>query len=348
MLKKLGLFLLGLSLVACSEKVPEPLYKQQFYVFGTMVGISIWGVPEEKAKQAVATIEQDFQVMHKNWHAWNPSSPLMELNHAFAEGKALEVNDPTLLHMIEISKKYYHETDSLLNPTIGKLIELWGFHQDEMPKGPPPSKEELAKLVAQKVSMDDITIDGKMVSSRNPNVYLDFGAIGKGYAVDLAIERLKQMGITNAIVNAGGNLKAMGKRGAYPWQIGIRHPDGTKVLAAVTTEKEESVITSGDYERYREFEGKHYSHIIDPRTGWSAQEFTSVTVIDPDAARANAATTSLSVAGVKDWYHIAKRLGVRYVMLVDQAGTVYLNPAMAERIQFDPKHPPQVKMSDEL
>jgi thiamine biosynthesis lipoprotein len=348
MLRKLGLFLLGISLIACSKNPAELLYKQQFYVFGTMISISIWGVSETQAKQAVDTIEQDLQTMHKNWHAWNPSSPLMELNHAFAAGKSFEVNDPTLLHMLTISKKYYHETEGLLNPTIGKMIELWGFHQDEMPKGPPPSKEALVKLLAQNPSMDDIDINGKMVSSRNPNVYLDFGAIGKGYAVDLAIEHLQKLGINNAIVNAGGNLKAMGKRGAHPWQIGIRHPDGSAVLAAISTEQEESVITSGDYERYREFEGKHYSHILDPRIGWSAQEFASVTIVDKNAALANAASTAISVSGMKDWYRIAKQLGVKYVMLVNHAGTVYLNPAMAKRLEFDPKHPPEVKLLDEL
>ena len=349
MLKKIAVFLLSLSLMSCSaDKPPELLYKHQFYVFGTMVGISIFGLPDAQAKKAAETIEQDFQEMHKNWHAWNPSSPLMEVNRAIAAGKSIEINDPTLLHMLNISKKYYTETEGLFNPSIGKLIEIWGFHQDEMPKGAPPSKEELAKILAQKASMDDITLEGKMLSSRNPNVYLDFGAIGKGYAVDLAIEHLQKLGVQNAIVNAGGNLKAIGKRGGYPWQIGIRHPDGTKVLAAISIEKEESVITSGDYERYREFEGKHYSHILDPRTGQSAQEFTSVTVIDKNGALADAASTALTIAGVKDWYNIAKKLGVKYVMLMDREGTVYLNPAMVERIQFDPKHPPKAKVSDDL
>jgi len=196
--------------------------------------------------------------------------------------------------------------------------------------------------------MDALEIQSDQVSSRNRAVQLDFGAFAKGYAADLAIAKLHQLGIHNAIVNAGGNLKATGKKGDNPWLIGIRHPSGEGVLAAVAVRGEESVVTSGNYERFREYKGKRYSHIIDPRDGMPVEGFSSVTVIDPNGALADAASTALTVAGLSDWHRIARKMGIKYVMLVDAAGTVYVNPTMAERVQFQPNKKPKIVVSEPL
>ncbi len=335
-------------LLLSSCQPSNQLYQSDsLYVFGTLVKVSIWGVPELQARAAVNTVAQELQRLHQEWHAWQPS-PLTELNQAFATGQSRQVTAPTLLSLVEQAKFFYKLTDGLFNPAIGRLIELWGFHQDEMPVGPPPEAADIAKLVALAPTMEDVMIDGNQVSSKNPAVQLDFGGIGKGYAVDLAINRLRQLGIQNAIVNAGGNLKVMGKKGKHPWLIGIRHPSGQGVLAAVTASGEESVITSGNYERYREYQGQHYSHILDPRNGMPAQTLTSVTVIACSGTLADVATTALSVAGLSDWYRIAKQMGLKLVMLVDNQGTVYLSPAMAERVKFESNQSPTVVLSEPL
>jgi thiamine biosynthesis lipoprotein len=164
----------------------------------------------------------------------------------------------------------------------------------------------------------------------------------------MAMQRLRSMGIQNAIINAGGDLNVIGSHGDRPWKVGVRHPQGGGVLAAVELADGEAIYTSGNYERYREHEGVSYSHIIDPRTGMPVWHVASVTVIDNAGARADAAATALSVAGPDDWYRIARQMGLKYVMLVDEQGGVYMNPAMAERITFENPLPQPAMLSAPL
>ncbi|BAP54800.1 ApbE-like lipoprotein [Thioploca ingrica] len=336
----------GLGLTGCSQH--NPLYEEGFYVFGTLVNVSIWGVPTEQARQAVDTIAHDFQSMHHRWHAWEPG-PLVDLNKAIAAGQVWTVEDNSLIFLIKQSQLFSQQSEGLFNPAVGQLIRLWGFHRNEFPDDTPlPQSTTLATLIEQAPSMADIQIKGNQVSSRNRAVQLDFGAIAKGYAIDLGIKKLQQQGIHNAIINAGGNLKVMGKKGTEPWRIGIRDPSGQGVLAAVLVSGEESVVTSGNYERFREHKGVHYSHIIDPRNGMPVRGITSVTVIDPSGTRADAAATALTVAGLSDWHRIAQQMGIKYVMVVDESATVYMNPAMAKRIQFQTQQPPKVVLTDPL
>jgi len=333
-------------LASCSRQ--EPLYQSEpLYVFGTLVGISIWGLPSTQAQQAVQIIAQDFQTMHQNWHAWHPS-PVTDLNRAIAAGQIYTVKEPSLMTLLTLSKSWSHQSHGLFNPAIGQLINLWGFHNDELPVGPPPAEAAIASLVKLAPSLEDLEIKDHQVSSQNRSVQLDFGAIAKGYAVDLAIEKLKKLGIKNAIVNAGGNLKAIGKKGERPWWIGIRHPRGEGVLAALAISGEESVMTSGSYERYREYAGQRYSHIIDPRTGRPAKGLVSVTVINPQGALADAASTALLVAGIEEWYGVAKGLGIKDVMLVEENGSVTMSPSLAKRIEFPPDKVPKILISQSL
>lgn len=332
---RLGILLLTSSLIS-SCKQPDPLYHQQLYVFGTFVELTFWKVPEDTAQHAATQIAADLQTMHRNWHAWQPSL-LTNLNGACAAGQTYTVPDASLLFMLKQAKQWSIASDGLFNPAIGKLIALWGFHRDDFSSHPPPSASAIAELLAQHPTMDDLSIEGQQVSSRNPAVQLDLGAIAKGYAVDLALERLRTLGIQNAIVNAGGNLKVIGSKDGTPWSIGIRHPSQPgEVLATLKVSGEESVITSGDYERFFEYQGFRYTHIIDPRTGQPTTDLASVTVVDKSGALADAMATALVIAGAQKWPQLAKQMGLNYVMAVDKKGIVYLTPAMAKRVQFDP------------
>ncbi len=334
------LIFLVVILSSCSSQ----LHQQQMYVFGTLVEIKIWGVNEQVANNAINIIAKDFQTMHNNWHPWHKSQ-LTNLNKAIANGQTWNVQDPNLLLILKKSQQLYNQSDGLFNPAIGRLISLWGFHSDDLSNNfTVPSEQEITKLLTP--SMNDIYINEQQISSRNPIIQLDFGAFAKGYAIDLAIKKLQQLGIHNAIVNAGGNLKAIGQKGEQPWLIGVRHPRDGVILAAITIQGEESIITSGDYERFHELEGKRYSHIIDPRNGQPTKELTSVTVIHQNAAIADAATTALMIAGLKDWHKIATQMGIKYAMLIDTAGIVYLNPAMQERVRFQSK--PKIIITDKL
>jgi FAD:protein FMN transferase len=338
------ILLLSFILISCSPPPAQDVYKQQFYVFGTLVGLSLWGIPQPQAAEIANQIAADLQSMHNRWHAWHPS-PLVELNQAIAEGKPMTLQDTSLIELLTLGKQFYQQSAGMFNPAIGQLIELWGFHQDELPVGAPPSAAQIQQLVALHPTMDDITIQNHVIQSKNPAVRLDLGGFAKGYAVDLVIEKLKKLGVNNAIINAGGNLKAIGRKGREAWQIGIRQPRAEGVLAALAIEGEESIMTSGDYERYREYEGQHYSHILDPRTGAPARQLISVTVVDKSGVLADAASTALTIAGLDGWYQVAQQMGVKLVMLVDAEGTVYLSPAMAERVTFQPHKEPKVKLT---
>jgi thiamine biosynthesis lipoprotein len=182
--------------------------------------------------------------------------------------------------------------------------------------------------------MDDIHIENNVLRSDNPMVKLGFGGFAKGTAVDTAIEALKQQGIQNAIINIGGDLRAIGRHGDRPWRIGIRHPrQEGQMLASIAINDDESVFTSGDYERYFTYEGQRYPHILDPRTGYPARDNISVTVVHRQAALADAAATALVVAGDK-WPEIAASLGVDHVMLMRADGQIEMTPAMTEQVRL--------------
>ncbi len=328
-LRLVALLLVSLLIAACDRQAQ---YEQQIYVFGTLVDITVFGTDPQRARAVVDEIAAEFQQMHREWHAWEPG-PLVELNDAIARGEPAEVL-PSLVPIIEQSRELYEKSDGLFNPAIGALLNLWGFQSSEPPSGPPPAREAVAALVAADPGMDDVALENGTLRSSNPVVRLDFGGFAKGYAVDRAIERLRAAGFEDAIVNAGGDLRAIGSHGDRPWRVGVRHPQGQGILAAIEVSGDESIFTSGNYVRFREHEGVHYQHILDPRTGWPVQGVTSVTVIHDNGAEADAAATALVVAGPKEWERIARRMEIRHVMLVDDAGTVYMTPSMVERVQF--------------
>ncbi len=329
------LLLILAALITSGCEQQEEVIATRFLAFGTLIDLSIVGVSKEQAAAATAAIEKDFAQMHKAWHAWDPG-PLGRVNRLIATGTSFVV-PPSVLEMIRHSKQLAIESEHLFNPAIGHLIDAWGFHSDDPEGHKPPHPEIIDQLLRQKPRMTDLELDGINLRSSNPNLKLDFGAFGKGFGIDLAIDHLRQMGIENAILNAGGDLRAIGSPRNRPWRIAIRHPSGKGALASVEVSGDESIFTSGDYERKFTWKGKTYHHIIDPRTGYPARGTSSVTVIHPEAATADAAATALFVAGPDNWYNIARKMGVKYVLLVDKTGTIHMNPAMQTRLKLDEK-----------
>jgi thiamine biosynthesis lipoprotein len=302
-------------------------------VFGTLLEIKAYTDNQAGFSAAVKALEQTFQTMHREWHAWKGDGELVRLNQAIARGEAMTVT-PELAGLLRQARDYAQHSEHLFNPAIGRLIAEWGFHSDEPPGGPPPDRDRIALLVDQSPAMTQLTFEQNRILSSNPAVALDLGAFAKGYALNLAIRQLKQSGFPNTIVNAGGDLCVSGQHGDRPWAIGIRHPLGEGVIASVEVSDGECVLTSGNYERYREYQGIRYAHVIDPRTGHPVEHVASATVINVDGGLADAAATALSVAGPQQWQGIAARMGVTQVMLVDEQGNVHLSPEMRQRVEF--------------
>ncbi len=332
MFYRLLLLILISLLLSCS--LSQDVQHRRVYVFGTLVDVSASGVSEAQFSEAMGEINAAFRVMHKNWNAWKPGL-LVELNAALAKGEEVAVAGD-LLWLIKRSVELSDQSGGLFNPAIGGLIAAWGFHTDDYPiEGASPSFDQLNPWLAAHPEMKNLSVVDGLLSSTNPAVQLDFGGMAKGLAVDRAMEILARHGIDNAIVNAGGDLRARGRRSDGPWRIGVRHPQGEGVIAAIGIEGDEAVFTSGNYQRFRQYNEQRWPHIIDPRTGQPVQYVASVTVIHQDASTADAAATALVVAGPDEWVSVARKMGVKSAMLVDEAGTVFLTPAMAERVTFE-------------
>ena len=325
-----ALLIAALSLGACAPQASD--HQARFFVFGTVVDVSIWSADEDAADEAFSELETLFRDLHRDLHAWEPGL-LTEINRAFAEGRTVRA-DPGIVELLQRSQEIEAATGGRFNPAIGGLIELWGFHTSDFPvEGPPPDSESIQKWVRQHPSSLDIHIDGLDLSSANPAVQLDFGGIAKGYAIDLACEALRKLGLENAIVNAGGDLRTMGQHGDRAWRIAIRDPRGG-IVGSLESRGSEAIFTSGNYERFREDQEIRYPHILDPRSGWPVRELSSVTVITAEGWLADAAATALIVAGSKDWAAVASALGLKQVLLVDEGGTVYVTPAMRGRVKL--------------
>ena len=325
-----------LCLAGCGDSQTDT-YQQQLLAFGTLVEISLYDVEPDTARQAVQAVDQLFMQQHKDWHAWQRGE-LDSLNQAFAAGQDMQV-DPAIIRLIEMGQRFEHLSHGLFNPAIGHLLKLWGFQQDEPAKAPPDT-DSISRWVQAAPSTLQVHVEGSRVSSSNPAVKLDFGGFAKGYSVATAVDLLEQRGIGNLIVNAGGDLCLRGRHGERPWRIGIRSPEGNGVLASLDLEGARCVFTSGDYERYFEYNGKRYGHILDPRSGYPAEGVHSVTVLADDAALADAAATALFVAGVPDWQAIARSFSIRDVLLIDAAGDAYITDTLKPLVHFEqtPRH----------
>lgn len=321
-------------LTACGK---EPLYQEQGYVFGTLVDVTIYGEDEGAARQAVGEVLHEFQRMHDELHAWQPSE-LSELNAAFARGEG-KVVSPELTAMLQDAAQLSAQSRGVFNPTIGGLIQLWGFQSDEF-KPQLPDEQRVAVLVAANPQMSDISFDQGKVTSHNKAVRLDLGGYAKGYALDRAVALLKQKGIRNALVNIGGNIMALGQHGKRPWRVGIQHPRKSGALASLELHDGEAIGTSGDYQRYFELDGKRYCHLIDPRSGYPVQGVQAVTVMTrgPHAGvLSDVVSKPLFIAGKDGWRVAAQQMGLTEAMLVDGAGNIHLTAALQKRLEFADK-----------
>ena len=327
-----------LLVTACQQTKHEQIIQQQLFTFGTLVDISIISDNRKQAEETIQLISRKFETLHKQWHPWLDGD-LGRANKAFIKPQFFSTSK-AIIQLIKDSQQLSIQSNGLFNPAIGQLIKLWQFDkiEDEHYQFTLPSAEKIKQILKQNPTMSDIIVQQSQIKSNNSAVALDFGAYAKGVAIDNMIEILRQHHINNALINAGGDIKVLGSKNGQPWRIGIKNPtykqdpQAKNIIAAIELKDNESLFTSGNYERFFEFQGKHYHHIIDPRTGYPAIGTQSLTVLTNNAALADVASTALFIAGPKLWPTIAKQMGITYVMLIADNGQIYLSSAMAQRI----------------
>lgn len=340
---RLTALLVLLALAGCNN--PPQRFDARFMAMGTLVDVTLYGVSTERGNELVRVLEQHFEDWDKAWDPWEGNG-LARVNRALDRGESAPI-DGELTTMLERARRIEVRSGHRFDPAIGALVRLWGFDRGKPEDARPPAADRIRRLLDQRPRLTDLRLADGRVSTANPAVRIDLGGFAKGYAVGRALSLLRERGVDNAIVNAGGDLAAIGRPGERRWRIGIRAPRGEGLLAAVDIDGGETVFTSGDYERFFVYEGRRYHHILDPRTGMPARGVRSVTILGTDPALADAAATALFVAGPQHWITVARKLGVRYVMLVDDDGIVHMNPAMAKRVRFQ-GDAPRVRRSEPL
>lgn len=327
---------LVLLLNGCSND-GNTVHTHRILAFGTIIDVTIVHPDEALARQAFSRLTEDFNTMHEVWHPWRPGS-LGRVNSLLKTGQWFSAA-PSVVPLIRRARELSIMSGGYFNPAMGKLIGLWGFHRDNYDEPFEPDMEAIAKHVRDIPDMHDVEIDGLKMRGLHPALQVDSGGIGKGLAIEQAMETLQSMGVTNAMINAGGDLKVIGKQVGRPWTVGIQHPRKDEIIASIGTLENESVFTSGDYQRYY-FQGeKRRSHIIDPFTGMTVDRTVAVTVIHADAGVADATATALMVAGAQKWQHVAHRMQVDQVLLLDVDGKLHVSPKMLQRLEFSANPP---------
>ena len=196
--------------------------------------------------------------------------------------------------------------------TVSPIVALWGFFRE---KGHVPPDKEIEKLLPA-VSYKNIVVKKNAETKKSGTVFfkdiktqIDLGAIGKGYAVDKALEIIKKCGVDNGCINLGGNIYVLGTPpGKNAWKIGVQHPRNVNEILGYLELKNEATATSGDYERFFEFNGKRYSHIINPQTGRPVSGTIATTIVAPTGTEVDVLSTIVFVLGREKGLELIKKI----------------------------------------
>ncbi len=288
-------------------------------MMGTSIEMVVCGAGREVSEKAVEKAYGEVKRIETKLSVYRKETKLSEINRA-AGARRVEV-DEEMYRLIEASKRFSLLSGGAFDITVQCLADLWdfggpGFHV------PLPSRVE-SRL--DRVDYRKIRLRAKdsTVFLEKEGMAISLGGIAKGYAVDRAVAILRKSGIPGGIVSAGGDLFAYGrKENGDVWQVGVRNPRAHDRNIGVLPVSNMAVATSGDYERYRVFDGKRYHHIIDPRTGYPSEGCMSVTVVTDRTMTADALATAVFVLGPQEGMALLERLPQVEGIIVDQGGKI--------------------------
>ncbi|WP_218940351.1 FAD:protein FMN transferase [Denitrobaculum tricleocarpae] len=287
-----------LSLMGCSD-ASQDLVTLDGKTMGTTYSVKLAGTPRGIDERALAQdIEETLESVNLQMSTYRPDSELSRFNAA-DEGAWVSTSADTRF-VIDAALRVSRLTAGAFDPTVGPIVELWGFgagHDD--PQLPSPEDAAAAREVVGFSKVETRSGDSA-VAKQTRGVNLDLSGIAKGFGVDKVAEYLEREGVENYLVEVGGELRSKGVGpGGKPWRVGIERPSGVPGdLQQVIELKGEALATSGNYRIFFEQDGRRYSHIIDPRTGRPVEHsLASATVVAPTTMEADALSTSLLVLG---------------------------------------------------
>jgi thiamine biosynthesis lipoprotein len=220
-----------------------------------------------------------------------------------------------IIYLFSLSDSLSQLTDGLFDITVAPLLELWGFYDREFQI--PDSTEIMTKIELVDFSKVEIGNDSIILPE---GMKADLGAIAQGYAADRVREVLDRHRIESAIINIGGEIVAIGQSPkGRPWRVGIKNPRGKGIIETVEL-KDYTLSTSGDYEKFFMIDNKRYPHIINPKTGFPALDFVSVTVFYHNAACADAIATAIAVMGPHRGIEFLDSLGIHGIIYYEKDG----------------------------
>jgi len=300
------IFILLLILVlfsVCSPKSKLQSYQVTRFAMGTVIEITILDYSEKHAYESIDAAFEEISRIGSLFYEGNPESPLYEFSHRTSNNVPMP-NE--VLRLIQRGLKISELTDGCFDMTVGIILPLYNF-KTESPA--PPALGEINALLPY-VDYRSLTVDLEcgVLMSASPKTMLTTGGIAKGYGVDQAIEILKYKGVKGALVNAGGDLRALPRGDGKKWRVGIQDPRDLKKMLKIIEVDSGAVITSGDYQKYFIYKGKRYHHLINPKTGLPADSCQSVTILAPTAEMADALATGIFVAGVSKGLEILNSL----------------------------------------
>jgi len=318
-MKMKSLFLIVLSGLA-SGLSAQAIFNRTLKLMGSRFDITVVAMDSIKADQYIDLAVQEISRIEKLISSWDPASETSRINRN-AGIEPVRV-DKELFDLIKRSLAISRLTDGAFDITYASMDKIWKFDgsMTEM-----PTVEAIRNSVSR-VGFGKIVLDESNFTVFLPEagMKIGFGAIGKGYAADKAKKMLMDYGVQAGIINASGDMNTWGKQpDDEDWKVAITNPmDKGKAFGLVPV-RQGAVVTSGDYEKYVEFNGIRYTHIIDPKTGYPAHGVISSTVFAPSAELADALATSLFVMGVDVGIARINQLPNVECILIDEDGNVH-------------------------
>lgn len=301
----IGIFMLtGILLAGCvkTRVSLKEFSKQYLDYFDTFSSITIYAENEEqfqKYETLVYDLLKHYHQLFDMYEEYDGVANISTINEAAGLGRVTV--EPELLELLERSEEMYDLTEGKVNPALGSVLQIWheyrtrGLERPE--KAQIPDYPQLLEA-AEHTDFHEIQMEPEKCSIYIPDekMQLDVGAVAKGYAADKICERLREEGVTSALVNLGGNVQTIGtKPNGKPWRVGVQNPDTASKTAYLHAIKlqDMALVTSGSYQRFYEVDGRRYHHIIDPDTLMPKDTFAGVTILTKDGMEADALSTAV-------------------------------------------------------